>query len=114
MKTILNILVASIIAISVLAISNCTLTPEQKQVVISNAEKDLLAAGGALIVSGGNGGAVLAAVGKQELENIPALKKAIDNASANDSNNIAVKTTDANPSAVIPVAPIVIETKSGK
>lgn len=48
--------------------------------VLGDVEKDVIATGGALLLSGGNSGAAVAALSKQELDNLPGLKTALQNA----------------------------------
>ena len=76
-----------LIPILVLALVSCTnsnnplatqiKSPAVQAQIIGDAEKDLLAGGGALLVSGGNSGAAIAAITAQEVQNIPQLQKAL-------------------------------------
>lgn len=79
-------------------------TPAVKAQVIGDIEKDLLAAGGALLISGGNSGAAVAALTQQEVKNIPELQKALQTA------------TPATVSGAVeaPALPAVVVTPSGK
>lgn len=52
-------------------------TPAVQAQIIGDAEKDLLAGGGALLISGGSTGAAVAAITTQEIQNIPALQKVL-------------------------------------
>ena len=57
-------------------------TPEVKAQVIGDVEKDLLAAGGALLMTNGNWGAAAVALSQQELKNIPDLSAKLQAAAA--------------------------------
>lgn len=46
--------------------------------IIGDAEKVLLAGGGALLISGGDGRAAVAAMSAQEVRNLPGLQKVLD------------------------------------
>lgn len=83
MKTRTLILVTAAAA-AVLALGSCTnpailklRTPEVQAQIIGDVEKDLLAGGGALLISGGSTGAAVAAMSAQELRNIPALQRVL-------------------------------------
>ena len=52
-------------------------TPAVQAQVIGDAEKVLLAGGGALLISGGNTGAAVQAMTAQEIQNIPQLQKVL-------------------------------------
>lgn len=65
-------------------------TPAVQAQIIGDVEKDLLAGGGALLISGGSTGAAVAAMTAQEVRNIPALQQAL-----------APQTPPKNPAAVV-------------
>ena len=52
-------------------------TPAVQAQIVGDVEKDLLAGGGALLISGGSTGAAVAAITAQEVKNIPALQQAL-------------------------------------
>lgn len=52
-------------------------TPAVQAQIIGAVEKDILAGGGALLISGGSTGAAVAAMSAQELRNIPALQQVL-------------------------------------
>lgn len=69
---------------AVLSLGSCTnpailkiRTPAVQAQIIGDVEKDLLAGGGALLISGGSTGAAVAAMSAQELRNLPALQQAL-------------------------------------
>ncbi|WP_395752502.1 hypothetical protein [Prosthecobacter sp.] len=53
-------------------------TPAVRAQVIGDVEKVLLAGGGALLMSGGDGDAAVAAMTAQEVRNIPELQRVLD------------------------------------
>ncbi len=55
-------------------------TPAVQAQIIGDAEKDLFVAGGAFLVTGGNGAAAVAALTAQEIKNIPDLQAKVINA----------------------------------
>lgn len=57
-------------------------TPAVRAQVLGDVEKDLIAGGGALIISGGNSGAAVAAMTAQEVKNLPELQQALQATSA--------------------------------
>jgi hypothetical protein len=82
MKTHALILVTAAIA-SVMSFGSCTnpamlkiTTPALQAQIIGAVERDLLAGGGALLISGSTSAAV-AAMTAQEVQNIPALQRAL-------------------------------------
>ena len=75
---------ALILAAAALALGSCTnpailklRTPEVQAQIIGDVEKDLLAGGGALLISGGSTSAAMAAMTAQELRNLPALQRVL-------------------------------------
>lgn len=83
MKTHAPILVTAAIA-AVLSLGSCTnpallkiSTPAVQAQIIGDVEKDILAGGGALLISGGSTRAAVAAMSAQELRNLPALQQAL-------------------------------------
>lgn len=83
MKTHALILVTAALA-AAMGLGSCTnpailkiSTPAVQAQVIGDVEKDLLAGGGALLISGGSTGAAVAAISAQEVRNIPALQQAL-------------------------------------
>ena len=52
-------------------------TPAVQAQIVGDVEKDLIAGGGALILSGGSSGAAVAAVSAQEVKNLPQLQAAL-------------------------------------
>jgi hypothetical protein len=88
MKTAIRILSLIIAALFGLVSCKSTSNPLALQIqnpavqaqVIGDAEKVLIAGGGALLVSGGSSGAAVAAMTAQEVQNIPQLQKVLANA----------------------------------
>ncbi len=52
-------------------------TPAVQAQILGDVERDLIAGGGALLISGGNSGAAVAAMTAQEVKNLPELQKAL-------------------------------------
>lgn len=85
MKRALQFTLILIAAILCAGLSSCTnpavlkiATPAVQAQILGDAEKVLLAGGGALLISGGNTGVAVAAMSRQEVENLPGLKKTLD------------------------------------
>lgn len=83
MKTHALILVTAAI-LAVMGLGSCTnpamlkiATPAVQAQVIGALEKDLLAGGGALLISGGSMSAAVAAITAQEVQNISALQQVL-------------------------------------
>ncbi|MBB5035563.1 hypothetical protein [Prosthecobacter vanneervenii] len=66
-------------------------TPAVRAQILGDAEKDLIAGGGALLLSGGNSGAAVAAVTAQELKNLPELQSAIQTAQASAADTASAQ-----------------------
>ncbi|MBN8422714.1 MAG: hypothetical protein J0L73_27640 [Verrucomicrobia bacterium] len=84
MKTHALILAVAAALSATLSLSSCTNpamlkinTPAVQAQIIGAVEKDILAGGGALLISGGSGSAAVAAMTAQELKNLPALQEAL-------------------------------------
>ncbi|WP_395735013.1 hypothetical protein [Prosthecobacter sp.] len=84
MKTHALISAAAAALASAMALGSCTnpailklRTPAVQAQIIGAVEKDILAGGGALLISGGSTGAAVAAMSAQELRNIPALQQVL-------------------------------------
>ena len=80
MKTHTLILITAAIA-AVMGLNSCSnpaalqiTTPAVQAQVIGDVEKDLLAGGGALLITHGSSGAAVAAITAQEAKNLPALQ----------------------------------------
>ena len=107
-----------LIPILALVLVNCTnsnnplatqiKSPAVQAQIIGDAEKDLLAGGGALLVSGGNSGAAIAAITAQEVQNIPQLQKALATATPATVSSVPA------PSGAVtaPALPVVINSAS--
>lgn len=67
-------------------------TPAVQAQILGDVEKDLIAGGGALIISGGNSGAAVAAVTAQEVKNLPELQRAIQTAQTSAAGTPGAKT----------------------
>lgn len=52
-------------------------TPAVQAQILGDVERDLLAGGGALLISGGSTGAAVTAMTAQELKNLPALQQVL-------------------------------------
>ena len=83
MKTHALILITAAIA-AVMGLSSCTnpavlkiYTPAVQAQVLGDVEKDLLAGGGALLITHGSTGAAVAAITAQEAKNLPALQRVL-------------------------------------
>jgi hypothetical protein len=83
MKTHTLILITAAV-LSLLGPASCTnsqalkiITPAVQAQILGDVEKDVFAGGGALLISGGNSGAAVAALTAQEVQNIPALQKVL-------------------------------------
>ena len=83
MKTHTLIFIAAAIA-AVMGLSSCTnpaalkiATPAVQAQVIGDVEKDLLAGGGALLITHGSTGAAVAALTAQEAQNLPVLQRVL-------------------------------------
>ncbi|MDI1314814.1 hypothetical protein [Prosthecobacter sp.] len=70
--------------LAVMGLGSCTnpamlkiTTPAVQAQIIGALEKDLLAGGGALLISGGSMSAAVAAITAQEVQNIPALQRVL-------------------------------------
>lgn len=87
-KTHALILVAAAIA-AVMGFGSCTNpailkinTPAVQAQILGDVERDLLAGGGALLISGGSTSAAVTAITAQEMKNLPTLQKALLSAKA--------------------------------
>jgi hypothetical protein len=81
MKTTIRILLAALAASAMPGCTHPALkinTPEVKAQIIGDAEKVLLAGGGALLISGGDTGAAVSAMTGQEARNIPELQRVLE------------------------------------
>ena len=83
MKTHALILITAAIA-AVMGLGSCTSpailkinTPAVQAQVIGDVERDLLAGGGALLITHGSTGAAVAALKAQEAQNLPALQRVL-------------------------------------
>lgn len=84
MKTIASILLAAL-SVALPCCTNPALkinTPAVQAQIIGDVEKDIFAGGGALLISGGNTGAAVAALTAQEMRNLPALQQVLNQAAA--------------------------------
>jgi len=84
MKTRTLIPAAAAALAAMLSLGSCTNpamlkinTPAVQAQIIGDVEKDILAGGGALLISGGSTSAAVAAMTAQELKNLPALQQAL-------------------------------------
>lgn len=83
MKThaLILIIAAVAAALGLGACSNPTVmkinTPAVRAQILGDVEQDLIAGGGALLITGGNSGAAVAAMTAQEVKNLPGLQKAL-------------------------------------
>lgn len=84
-------------ALALLGLSSCSnpailkiRTPAVQAQIIGDVERDLLAGGGALLISGGSTGAAVTAMTAQELKNLPALQQVL-----------AAQPTPKNPAAAL-------------
>lgn len=81
-KTYTLILITAAIA-AAMGLSSCTSgalklnTPAVRAKIVGDVEKDLIAGGGALLISGGSTGAAVAAISAQEVRNLPELQKVL-------------------------------------
>jgi hypothetical protein len=106
-----SLILAFVSILAVFGLASCTnpavlkiATPAVQAQVLGDAEKVLLAGGGALLISGGNGAVAVAAMTKAEMDNLPGLQKTLNAAIPATTTGGTVPVVPT-PNALLPTIP---------